>query len=204
MTRAELKALFSNIVSSGTFWGGVGAIAGVAAAVAAFITILASNSIRTEELESRRPYFAVKEPKFEIREGKMLLNINVLNQGVRPAAHVTYEMDVVPVHLAEGNPAPENALPVQGKHQFEHSSDLLRNIPFPWWLDYPAVPNIAPLYFKLIIRYSDGLLDKDHKQIFFMRWDGVQDGSTKPDLVFASKRQATEITEYLMHRKDAQ
>lgn len=201
MTGTELKTLLYDLVASGTFWGGVGAVAGVAAAVAAFMTISASNAVRKEELESRRPYFVIKKPHFSIKdENAFLLNINIVNEGVRPASRVRYEMDVFPVHKAHGNDGPINALSIEIEHKFEHSSDLPSGVPFPWWLDYPLRKDIAPLYFKLAIRYVDGMLGKSYEQTFFMRWDGAQSGSAASDLVFAPQLQADAMSEYLMLR----
>lgn len=187
------------IATSGTFWGGVGALAGVAAAVAAFITISASNRIRQEELESRRPYFVITNPHFSLEHGadSLLLNINIMNGGVRPAANVDYEMKVTPVHEVHGKEAPENALSIDGEHRFQHSSDLPKGIPFPWWLDYPRRPEIAPLYFRLVIRYDDGLLHKTYAQTVYMKWDGVVSGNSSPNLTFASKKQADAIEAHL-------
>jgi len=201
MTLDEVRTFLTTVLTSGTFWSGVGAVAGMAAAIAAFMAIAASNSVRKEEIESNRPYFVIRKPLFSLDENnKLLLNINILNEGVRPASNVIYKMEIFPTLQIGGEKLPSDVLFYQEEFRFEHSSDLPRNVPFPWWHKFPVGSEIAEHFIKLDIIYADALLQKEYKQVFFMHWKGAQNGSATPDLTFASKLQAEAIVEHLMLR----
>ena len=194
----SLKSFVVQGLASGTFWGSIGALAGVAAAIAAFISISDSNETRREELESKRPYFVVRKPHFSQQdEQSLLLNVGIANEGTRPARRVIYKMDVLPVHRVENADEPEGKWFIETQHMFIHSSDLPRDAPYPWWLTYPVSTEIAPHYFKLTIEYRDAILDRQYSQAYFMYWEGGSKGLLTPDLVFANMQQANSIEAYL-------
>lgn len=185
-------------LASPSLWSVVGALAGVASAVAAFLTIQSANEARLQELKARRPYFVLTAPRFQnAPDGGQILNLNLRNEGGRPASSVKYAL----VSVEEGalgpkaSEEPDQLLDLRA--EYEVSSELAPNQPFPWWLPVRLPSNSPPHVFRLTISFTDEILGDAYSQIYDMRWGGVQNGQTSPDLTFTSRAQSERLDVFL-------
>ena len=82
--------------------------------------------------------------------------------------------------------------------KFSVANSIPSNSPTPWYNDSVHLPHNLPLqYVVLAIKYKDPILNKGFNQTFFMKWDGIQNGSIHPDFVYVSKDEAKAISSHL-------
>ncbi len=178
-------------------WGVVSAIAAVASAIAAFLTIQQSAQIRQTEIEAERPYFVIIDPKFQQRDDGLILNLRLENAGGRPADLVTYTLVAAPsarIMQADGA-LPRDALLYLARH--EGSGELSPGQPFPWFLPARVRADMPPHLFWLIVDYRDALLGDVFRQSFAMTWEGADGTRFPPNLFLASRADADALARAL-------
>lgn len=181
------------MVSSET-WVAMSALGTLGAALAAWWTVRIESSARAEERGRRRPYFTVSEPGIkDIGEAPSYrIQISFENVGVNPASAVIGRILFVTEDL---DTAPGADV------QFSLANDVPVDTPTPWYHDgVQLAENMPPHYVIAYLSYRDALTGTSHEQFFYMRWHGVEDGTTHPDFVHVDMDTAGQLDEYIMER----
>jgi hypothetical protein len=173
--------------SDSNFWAAISAIGGAVSAIAALCTIWQSRKSGREAREAQRPYFLLEAPGIKNlpESPPFRLQLTLRNAGGHPATCLDGRIYVVP--------AAPGAMPTIDS-SFSVANDVPPNSPTPWYTDSVMLPQQCPPHFALLgIEYLDPLLNKRYSQAFFMRWDGVQNGTTQPDFVHVSKAEKVQL-----------
>lgn len=172
-------------------WAIVAAVSGAVAAIAALRSINLTVSEQKELRESQRPYITIVAPGIKplSQSPPYRIQITMENIGVHPVEDLYGKIIIIDKNL-------------KGEPQFVFGISVANEIPTktptPWYNDGLNLPtNVAPQYIVLAISYIDPILNKSHRQTFFMKWDGVVNGQTSPDFVHVSKDEKQKIEEHL-------
>ena len=168
------------LLNDPNFWAAIAASGGAISAIAALCAIWQSRMSARDAREAQRPYFLLEAPGIKPLPNAppFRVMITLKNSGARPATLLEGRIFMVPVStgatstldttFSVGNPVPANS-------------------PTPWYYDSLVLPTqCSPHYILLGIEYVDPLPSRRYRQAFFMRWDGVQNGTAQPDFVHVS------------------
>lgn len=163
------------------FWVAVSAIGGAISAVAAYVAIWHSRKANKEAVESQRPYFVLEAPGIKQLPNSppFRVQLTLRNVGGRVAASLEGRIFMMPTQ--------SNSRPILDV-TFSVASELPPHVPTPWYNDsLELLAQVPPHYVILGATYFDPVLEKQYRQLFCMRWDGVQNGKFHPDFVHISK-----------------
>jgi len=165
------------------FWAAVSAVGGAVSALAALATIRQSSISSREARDAQRPYFLLEGPgiKHLPQSPPFRVILPVRNIGVRPATQFEGRIYIVPI--LQGVPPAMDL-------RFSVANPIPQNSPTPWYNDTLVLPDQCPPHFVFLgIEYIDPLSGRHYHQSFYMRWDGVQNGSTQPDFVHVTAQE---------------
>ncbi|SEH08109.1 hypothetical protein [Candidatus Venteria ishoeyi] len=179
------------ILTNNKTWVIVSALAGVITTVVAMVTVYLSRVSWEQERESKRPYIIIEKPGIKPLPDSppFRMQITMENRGTHAASGLEGRILILNTNLS-----------TQPDFDFRFSvaNAIPPNSPTPWYKDGVHLPNILPAqYVILAIKYEDPILKKDFGQVFFMRWDGIENGTTHPNFVYVSKDEAKKISVYL-------
>lgn len=169
-------------------------LSSVSSFIAAIVVIIAVYNSRREwqvERESRRPFFIIEEPGIKTlpESPPYRMQITMENRGMHLASELEGMILILKADLTE---QPDFDI------RFSIANAIPSNTPTPWYDDNVQLPkNMPHMYIIFVIKYKDFILETDHHQTFFMKWDGIQDGITRPDFIHISTVKAKEIVSFL-------
>lgn len=165
----------------------ISVVSGAIAALAAMIAIILTYRSNKQERESKRPYFTVEAPGFKQIGTALRLQITFINSGNHPAKEFNGEIRIFQEDLMNEN-----------KIDIDVVNDIPANSPTPYYNDSIGLGTNMPKHFIYCnISYLDPILQKEYMQEFFMKWNGVQNGSTHPDFVHVNTDEKTIIETYI-------
>jgi hypothetical protein len=172
-------------------WTAVSAVAGAISAVAALFTVWNARKSAEEERKNKRAFFTISEPGIKPLPDSppFRVQITLENTGVYSATDVKGKLLFVEADLSD-----------DPDYSFDFSiGDVVdSNTPTPWYNDGLHLPNEVDSHFVVLgIRYLDMRLKEEFSQCFFMKWSGVNNGTTHPDFVHVSIEEKEMVTEHL-------
>lgn len=178
-------------MESKVVWTAVSAVAGAISAIAALFTVWNARKSAEEERKNKRAFFTISEPGIKPLPDSppFRVQITLENTGVYSATDVKGKLLFV-----------ESDLSSDPDYSFDFSIGNVvdSKAPTPWYNDGLYLPNEAPPHFVVLgIRYLDVRLKEEFSQCFFMKWNGVSDGTTHPDFVHVSIEEKEIVTEHL-------
>lgn len=182
---------FLSSLNNETIWVVVTAISGATAAIAALFTIYHARKTWKEQIESNRPYFTIKAPGVkELPDSPLYrMQITLENVGIRPAFDLSGKIYIVDKNL---NKKPDFTFDVSV------ANDIPPNTPTPWYNDTLQLPtNVPPKYIVFAFRYNDPIINEVFAQVYYMKWDGVKNGTISPNFDHVSMDEKGEIIEHL-------
>lgn len=174
-----------------TIWDIISSVSAVIAAIVALVTVIIAIKSLQKERHYKRPYFTIEKPGIKKLGDSppFRIQITMLNMGVHPAKDLTGKLRIFDQAL-------ENA--PEFNFDFSIANEIPHESPTPWYNDGLMLPdNVSPKYVTLEIKYYDPLLKEHYPQAFYMKWDGVKNGSTHPDFVHVSIEESDKIKDYL-------
>lgn len=181
----------TDLLSNDKMWTALSAVAAAVAAVAAMVTVFQAKVSRTEDLAAKRPYFTLVDPGIKSLPQSPLFRIllTMQNIGVHPASDLDGKILFVNSKFSK---------PPEPVFDFSVANDIPTQTPTPWYNDSLFLPPDAPvMYVVLTIRYCNPILQRDHSQAFFMRWNGAQGGKTDPNFVHVSSEEKKRLEQHL-------
>jgi hypothetical protein len=175
-------------------WNAVAAIASVIGIIFAFITVWHTLSVWREQEKSNRPYFTIEKPGIKKLPNSppYRVQITFYNVGKRPAANFEGELQFMKQN--------SNEKPYQ-KIDFSVGNDIPINSPTPWYNDNLELSTkMDATYIITKISYVDPISKEKYNQEFYMKWDGVINGTTSPDFTHVSINDKNKIKEILDHQ----
>jgi hypothetical protein len=169
------------------FWSAVSAVGGAASAAAALATIWQSRLASKEAREAQRPYFLLEGPGIKAlpQSPPFRVMLPLRNSGLRPAT-----MFEGRIYIATVLPGGKPVLDIR----FSVANPIPPSSPTPWYNDTLVLPPQLPPHFVFLgIEYADPLSNQRYTQPFYMRWDGVQNGTTQPDFVHVTAQEKAAI-----------
>lgn len=173
-------------------------VAAAISAVAAWRSLRIAHDAAAAQREQGRPYLSFEEARLEPKQlpngapgQPPVVNPNVAvvkglfkNYGSRPAVQLTASIFILP----HGDSTPPIQLPSSLADDFP---------PGAAWMAQLGEQTLAvahPGYFMAVgMKYSDLLTSRSYRQLFFMRWPGVQDGQVFADIVAATNDDRTRL-----------
>lgn len=182
-----MKFEIEMLLANGNFWAAISSIGGSVSAIAAFIIVWNSRQANKEALEALRPYFMLEAPGIKQLPGsppfRVLLTLK--NIGGRVANNLDGR-----IYIVDNQP---NSRPILDL-AFSVANDIPPQSPTPWYNDtLQLAAQLPPHYVILGIRYQDHIMNRKLKQLFCMRWDGVNNGIFQPDFVHISSSEYKQI-----------
>ncbi len=177
----------ASLLTDPNFWAAISAIGGAVSALAALATIWQSRQAAKEATESQRPYFVLEAPGIKQLPNSppFRVQLTLQNAGGRVATSLEGR-----IFLIANQPNAQPALDLP----FSVASELPPHSPTPWYNDTLQLPAQLPQHYVILgITYSDPVFEKQYKQLFCMRWDGVQNGTFHPDFVHVSNADRQQI-----------
>ncbi|HAJ80472.1 MAG TPA: hypothetical protein DCO75_11955 [Fibrobacteres bacterium] len=177
-------------------WNIVSSVSGAVAAIAALITIYFALSTINEEKYFKKPYFELEAPGIKIQNANSQsyrIQITMRNVGIHPANELTGKIIII-----------DGSLTLKPNYifNFSISNDLPPNSPTPWCQDNVSLPiNINTQFIVVYIKYTDAIFNKEYSQSFYMKWNGVQNGTTDPNFNHTSIDEKQNIMDYLNNNK---
>lgn len=163
----------------------VSALASAFAAIAAAIACYQTRLGKEEDREAKRPFFVLEAPGIKQLDVSppFRVNLPMRNVGTVPALNVCGR--IIFADSSTGVDLLDTT--------FELADPIPANSPTPWYIDTLMLPSNAPVHFiTLLLTYIHPLTEKQFSQAFFMKWNGVQNGSFQPDFVYVSIDEAKE------------
>jgi len=168
-------------------WAAISAIGGAISAVAACAAIWHSRKAGKETIESQRPYFVLEAPgiKHLPNSPTFRVQLTLHNAGGRVATSLEGR-----IFMTTKQPGVKPKLDLT----FSVANEIPPHSPTPWYEDAQQLLEKDPEHYVLLgIKYSDPVLNVHYKQLFCMRWAGVQNGKFHPDFVHVSKEERQQI-----------
>ena len=172
-------------------WNAVAAIASLVGIIFAFIIVWHTLSVWREQEKSNRPHFTIEKPGIKelLSSQTYRVQITFYNTGKRPATNFEGTIFLMNQDLKEE--------PYQ-EIKFSVGNDIPINSPTPWYNDNLKLSkNMKPMFIVTKIKYGDPITNEDYTQYFFMKWDGVVNGTTSPDFIHVSIDDKNKIKEIL-------
>lgn len=172
----------------------ISAIAAAVSAIVALFTIINAVKNQRAERNKNRPYFIIEAPGFKpLPNNSLRLQITFINKGRNPASNFR-----VLIRIFDMNYLNENQI------IFDVVNDIPPDSPTPYYNDGIGLPaNLPPHFIYCEMNYTDNILNTNYSQRYFMKWDGVQQGTTHPDFVHTNKEEKIKIEEYVNKNKKA-
>ncbi len=165
----------------------IGVLSGAIAAIAALIAIFLTYRNNRLERNSKRPYFTLLAPGFKQLQNILRLQITFINNGLHPAKNFKGAIRIFQEDLSN-----------EARVDIDIVNDIPSNIPTPYYNDSIGLGANMPTHFiYCIISYLDPILQKEYNQEFFMKWNGVQNGTMHPDFVHVNTDEKAVIAEYI-------
>ena len=162
--------------------------------ITSVITVYISLSAWNEERESVRPYLTFhNSPEVYLDNQHLVFKFGFYNVGLHPAASfhshtliVDSDLEIQPLHndqFSLVNYIPQNT-----------TTTLIIKIDLE-----PTAVNTeytGPHYIVINLKYSDPILEREHEQIIYLRWDGIDHGKLQP-IFHCSREEKDLILEYI-------
>jgi len=159
-------------------------------AVSSMITVIISLSAWKEERESVRPYLTLSSPVIAFENDSLLFSFELCNVGLNPAASLHCQTTFLDCN-------PDS--PLLHEDQYSMSNIISRNAgeKLTIKIDSNSSAFMARnIYLVISLKYTDPVLEREHEQIMYFKWPGMEDG--KPAHVYhASKDDRELILNYL-------
>jgi hypothetical protein len=184
----------------------VSTVAAAVSAIAAWRALKLSHESTVYQREQGRPYFSFEATRMERKQlpslpgvtGPASLDPSVAvakgvfkNYGARPATEISSSVFIIP----NDEVTPPIEAPSSLADDFPPGAE---------WMAQLGEQTIAgpqhPGYFFVVgVNYNDPLTKRNYRQLFFMRWPGIQDGIVYGDIVAATKEERTQLIQ--KHRR---
>jgi hypothetical protein len=173
----------SDIVSSVS-----AAIAALAAMIAIIITYISSK----QERESKRPYFTILEPGFQVMSTNYRIQITFMNIGSHPAQNFHLKIQILSADFKDDQPQVNLHL----------VNDIPTNTPTPYYSDNIVLnPNMKEHFIICRWSYSDPILKKEFYQEYYMKWNGSLNENWILSFNHASTEEKNSIDDYLLKKE---
>ena len=182
--------MVNNMNKGKNMWDIISTLSGVIAAIVALITVYIAISSLQKENQYKRPYFIIEKPGIKAlpESPPYRMQITLYNTGVHPATDLVGSIKILDYTLDQKP---------QFDFKFSVANEIPHDSPTPWYNDDVMLPNnLKPQYVILNIEYGDPILKESFSQSFFMRWNGIQNGTTHPDFVHVQIEERNKIKEF--------
>ena len=175
-------------------WAIVAAIAAAISALSAMVSIIITYMIKKQELRTGRPYFMVGEKSSFKKGSNNTLNINLIIKNIGKRAASNFDSQIIFCEKSlTANPIFNARAPLA--NDLPPDSNPKMEIP-----PLTLATNVPPHFVILLIKYSDLTIDETFTQIFYFRWDGVQNNNVQTVVVHATESEKQDIVNYLRGR----
>lgn len=147
-------------------------------AVTSLITVYISISAWNNERESVRPYLTFSDSPVVYLENKHLIfSFSFYNVGFHPVASFYSQTLIVDCRL-DDQPLHNDHFTLVNYIPQNTTTDLVIKIDLePTNIDQY---NIHPHFIVINLKYTDPILEKDHEQIIYLRWEGIDRKTLQP------------------------
>lgn len=147
-------------------------------AVTSMITVYISVSAWNNERESVRPYLTFhNSPEVYLEDKHLIFSFAFYNVGFHPVASFHSQTLIVDCRL-DDQPLHNDQFTLVNYIPQNTTTDLVIKIDLePTNIDFY---NIHPHFILINLKYTDPILDKNHEQIIYLRWEGITEGNLQP------------------------
>lgn len=182
--------LIVELSSNDKIWDSLNALAALCSAIAAYAAVKLSVTFRKQDLQSKRAYLTVKDPKIEaIQEDyKIKLSIPFENCGEHPAENVSIRILMINLAL---NTEPDFdiiqklANPIPGKTPSAYINRIVTS------------PNTPEKLLLVILTYRDVILNKTFCESYYMKWSGISNAEFQENVCHASDDEKLKLQRHL-------
>ena len=163
-------------------------------AITSLITVYISLSAWKDERESVRPYLTFyQSPEVYLEDKHLVFSVRYYNVGLHPAASFHSHTIIVKHHLNDP-PLHNDQFTLVNYIAQNATTDIVIKVDLgPTKTDFQ---NIHAHFIIINLKYSDPILNKNHEQIIYLRWEGTVNGKLQP-IFHCSKQEKTQILDYI-------
>ncbi|HHV64805.1 MAG TPA: hypothetical protein GXX46_07025 [Peptococcaceae bacterium] len=164
-------------------------------AITSLITVYISLSAWKEERESVRPYltFHSSPEVYFDQNGQLVFAFRFTNVGLHPVANLHCQTIIANSNLTS-NPLHTDQYSLVNNIPQNAVADLIIYIK----KDNQRIneQNLDEHFIIINLKYTDPILTKDHEQIIYLRWAGIENAKINP-IFHASTEEKKQIIDYL-------
>jgi hypothetical protein len=180
------------------------AVAGAAAAIAAFRTVRVANESlnqvradKNRELDLRKPNFVFTDGMIGLVEDDYNYFVaHFKNTGIHPAKNINAKLTLIEQNLKDD---PELLLTTTVANEIASQYDF--DFSFG---DFKLKYMAEPYYVTFTVSYKDSFTNKSYSQVYFLKWVGIRDFESS-QIIHVSKAEsekvAKRLSEYVASRK---
>ncbi|KUO58886.1 MAG: hypothetical protein APF84_14235 [Gracilibacter sp. BRH_c7a] len=163
-------------------------------AITSMVTVYISLSAWNNERESVRPYLTFyNSPEVYLENNYLNFSFAFYNVGFHPAASF-HSQTLIVDYCLDDQPLHNDQFTLVNYIPQKTSTDLMIKIDLePTKIDYD---NINPHFIIINLKYTDPILEKNHEQIIFLRWEGITNKNLQP-IFHCSKEEKNLILDYI-------